>query len=261
LGPEARKARVLVLAQDDDSTRAVYHALAGEFPELSVILEDPVPRSRLLRRRMTKLGLGRVVGQVLFMSLVVPVLRFRGRRRLGMIRRQFHLDMSPMDGSVIRVPSVNSGQARRALREFNPQVVVVNGTRIICNETLCAVDAPFINTHAGITPLYRGVHGGYWALREGRPDLVGTTVHLVDQGIDTGGIIEQVTFPVTQRDSFVTYPYLHVAAGIPLLLRSVRRALGGSLQTTSGTPGLPSKLRYHPTLWGYLWGRVAEGVR
>ena len=92
-----------------------------------------------------------------------------------MIKRQFHLDISPVDGRVIRVPSVNSGKARRALREFSPQVVVVNGTRIICNETLCAVDAPFINTHAGITPLYRGVHGGYWALREGRPDLVGTT--------------------------------------------------------------------------------------
>jgi folate-dependent phosphoribosylglycinamide formyltransferase PurN len=35
------------------------------------------------------------------------------------------------------------------------------------------------------------VHGGYWALAENNPQLVGTTVHFVDTGIDTGEVIEQ----------------------------------------------------------------------
>ena len=50
-----------------------------------------------------------------------------------------------------------------------------------------AVPAVFLNTLAGITPSYRGVHGAYWALVQRQPDACGVTVHLVDAGIDTGG--------------------------------------------------------------------------
>jgi folate-dependent phosphoribosylglycinamide formyltransferase PurN len=146
------------------------------------------------------------------------------------------------------------------LRRLGPKVVVINGTRIISAETLRCVDATFINIHAGITPLYRGVHGGYWALAEGRPDLVGTTVHVVDSGVDTGTVLEQVRFTPSPGDSFVTYPYLHTAAGIAPLLRAVRRALEGTLQPRPAA-GVPSRLRYHPTLWGYLSTRIRRGVR
>ena len=44
---------------------------------------------------------------------------------------------------------------------------MINGTRIISKATLGCVPAVFINTHVGITPTYRGVHGGYWSLVEG----------------------------------------------------------------------------------------------
>ena len=78
-----------------------------------------------------------------------------------------------------------------------------------------AIDVPVINIHAGVTPRYRGVHGGYWALREGRPGLAGSTVHLVDPGIDTGGILAQATFTAGDADSIATYPLLHLACGSP----------------------------------------------
>ena len=41
--------------------------------------------------------------------------------------------------------------------------------------------------HAGITPQYRGVHGGYWAVVNNDPEHCGVTIHFVDKGIDTGG--------------------------------------------------------------------------
>jgi folate-dependent phosphoribosylglycinamide formyltransferase PurN len=137
----------------------------------------------------------------------------------------------------------------------------VNGTRIIGPKTLGAVECWFINTHAGITPAYRGVHGGYWALAEGRADQVGTTVHLVDGGVDTGPVIARRRFEVTPRDNFATYPYLHTAAGIPPLLDAVHQALTGSLAAAPAPAGERSVLRHHPTLWTYLrcrlWKQVA----
>jgi phosphoribosylglycinamide formyltransferase-1 len=259
---ETGAAPVVMLATDGPSTRIVYHALAADFPGLRVIVEEPVSRSLLLKRRARKLGVLPVLGQVAFMGAVLPVLRRAGAARVEAIRREYELDESPLpEDAVVRLASVNSPEARERLRALSPRVVVVNGTRIIGRETLRATDAVFLNLHAGITPAYRGVHGGYWALAEGRPELVGSTVHLVDEGIDTGTVVEQATFTPSSADSFATYPYLHTAAALPALKRAVRAAMDGTLRTRPAPAGLESRLRHHPTAAGYLAGRLLRGVR
>jgi folate-dependent phosphoribosylglycinamide formyltransferase PurN len=255
------RAEVVLLAVEGSSTRVVYHALRARFPGVCVVLEPPVPRSQLVRRRARRLGPWVTLGQLLFMAGALPLLRRRAESRVARIRAQWGLDEREIDGRVLRVPSVNSPEARELLRRLDPRVVVVNGTRIIGRETLRCVPAPFVNIHAGITPAYRGVHGGYWALAEGRPDLAGTTVHLVDEGIDTGTVLAQATFPVTADDSFVTYPYLHLAAGLPVLVDVVEQALRGELRPGPERTDLESRLRTHPTLWRYLRLRLSRGVR
>mgnify|MGYP003330073050 CR=1 FL=1 len=45
-----------------------------------------------------------------------------------------------------------------------PDVIIVNGTSILSQSVLDSCNALFLNTHCGITPKYRGVHGAYWAL-------------------------------------------------------------------------------------------------
>lgn len=253
--------KVVLLCGPGPSTNIVYHALTREFGEVDTVLEAVPTRWHLLRRRLRKLGVAVVAGQLPFQAALVPLLRRAGARRIQAIKREHSLDDAPISGPVTRVPSVNSDEARAVLQRLDPAVVVVNGTRIIERETLACIPAPFVNMHAGITPIYRGVHGGYWALVEGRHDLVGTTVHLVDEGIDTGGIIAQATFTVTPEDSFATYPYLHLTAGLPILMRSVRGLLDGTLQRDAPPEGLPSKLRSHPTIWGYVRARLRQGVR
>jgi methionyl-tRNA formyltransferase len=250
---------IVLLCTDGDSTHAVYNALRENFGEITVIMETPVSRRQMLERRMKKLGVMSVAGQVLFLLAVVPVLRRLSKRRVAEIKNEYKM-REGLPENIIRVPSVNSEEARQKLREIDPRVIVVNGTRIISRETLNCVNARFINMHAGITPLYRGVHGAYWALAEDKPDLVGTTVHFVDEGIDTGKIIEQVHFCVSKRDNFTTYPYLHTGAGIPALIRAVRQAINGEVAQQPENKDLDSKLRYHPTIWNYLnWRR--RGIR
>jgi folate-dependent phosphoribosylglycinamide formyltransferase PurN len=253
--------RILLLASEGPSSRVVYHALRREFGEVAVVLEDPVPRREFLRRRVARLGAVTVAGQVAFMTLALPLIRRAARARIDQIRQQHGLNDSAIPEPVERVASINTERARELIRSIDPSVVVVNGTRIIGREALAAIRGPVINTHAGITPLYRGVHGGYWALAEGRPELAGTTVHFVDEGIDTGNIIAQAVLEISPVDSFATYPYLHIAAGLPILLRAVRQALAGELTPRADLPELPSRLRSHPTLWGYVARRVARGVR
>jgi folate-dependent phosphoribosylglycinamide formyltransferase PurN len=252
------KKNIVLLCSNGDSTRAVYQALKEKFGEIAVIMEEDVPRSLFLKRRLKKLGFVTVFGQLIFMTAVVPILRALSRKRRDELKKELII---PEIENLVRIDSVNSESGRDELRKINPKIVVVNGTRIIGKETLQCVGAKFINMHAGITPLYRGVHGGYWALAESKPNLVGTTVHFVDTGIDTGNIIGQAFFEVEKRDNFTTYPYLHTKAGIPLLLKTVELALGENLNVEVKEPALPSRLRYHPTIWEYFYYLTWRGIK
>ncbi len=46
-----------------------------------------------------------------------------------------------------------------------------------------------INIHAGISPHYRGTDCNFWALYDNRPHLVGSTIHLLSEGLDNGPIL------------------------------------------------------------------------
>lgn len=252
--------RIVFLGQDGPTTRIVYNAIKTAYPTAHIVLEDPVPRTQLWRRRVAKQGVVKVFGQALFRLILVPILKRAGRRRTEEIKRRYRLNESPLINGVIRVPSVNSEELRQLLRELNPDVIVVNGTRIIGRDTLRATKAPFINIHTGITPAYRGTHCGYWAVAEGRPNLVGTTIHFIDEGIDTGPVIDQVSCHIDKTDSFVTYPYLQLADGLPLLLKAIQGSLNGMPASRRHEVSSSSKLCYHPTLWGYL-ARRTKGVK
>jgi len=157
----------------------------------------------------------RTAGQILFV-LFNRVIRWFSAQRIAIIKRSHGLDSTgyPAD-KVTTVESVNDEQVVEILQRIAPDAVVVNGTRIISERILAATDAVFLNTHVGITPRYRGVHGGYWALVSGDESHCGVTVHLVDAGIDTGGVLYQDTIEIGPDDNIDTYPFLQIAKAIP----------------------------------------------
>lgn len=252
---------IVLLCSDGDSTRAVYNALQEKFGEVSVVMEKPMSRLEMAKKRAKKIGYAKVFGQILFVVGVIPVLSRISRKRISEIKKKYNLKNDWGNAKIIEVGSVNSEQTRGILQSIQPKMVVVNGTRIIGKKTLECVDAVFVNTHAGITPLYRGVHGAYWALTENNRHLVGTTVHLVDKGIDTGNIIEQAFFEISDKDNFATYPYLHTVYGIPVLIKAVENCLDGKLEIDEKPNNLPSKLRYHPAIWEYVYYLIGKGVK
>ncbi|HYX70927.1 MAG TPA: formyl transferase [Terriglobales bacterium] len=252
---------IILMAGRSASTPVVYNFLRRHFSIEAVILEDRVPRRQFLERRARRLGWATVLGQVLFRACVVPWLRLTSRRRRRALEKEFGLDPSPIDpAKVIRVASVNSEEAMAALKKMDPEIVVVNGTRILSEQVLQSVSATFLNTHAGITPLYRGVHGAYWALVEKDLQACGVTVHRVDPGIDTGGILEQSLISPTPEDSFVTYPLLQLGVGLPLLKKAIEEVRAGGGKSRPAPAGV-SRLWSHPTLWEYLRNRVRLGVK
>jgi folate-dependent phosphoribosylglycinamide formyltransferase PurN len=253
--------RIVLLAGPGEPTYLVANYLTARYGDVAVIIEEPVPRVTLARRRARRLGWVEVAGQVAFVTVALPLLRRSSRARANEILAGAELSNRPVT-EVQAVASVNGPETAVLLGELDPTVVVVNGTRIISDAILRGIACPVINIHAGITPRYRGVHGGYWAMAEGRPDLVGTTVHLVDAGIDTGGVLARAFFTPEPADSIATYPYRHLADGLPLLAAQIDKVLAGQelVEAAPLADDERSVLRWHPTLWGYLRGR-RRGVR
>jgi len=60
-----------------------------------------------------------------------------------------------------------------------------------------------INCHAGKLPFYRGRNILNWALINDEKDF-GITVHFINEGVDTGDIILQRCYPITDKDNYAT---------------------------------------------------------
>ena len=246
--------RVLLLAGSGASTAIVAAALAERHPGLTLVREAPIPAHVQLRQRIRRYGLRVALGQALF-RLASPLLAWRQRDRAAALRRELAPVRAP-ELHVVEVDSANSPAAHAAIRAAAPAVVVVCGTRILSKSTLRTAPT-FVNLHAGLTPAYRGVHGGYWALVEGDRGNVGVTVHLVDPGVDTGAILGQTVVETTPADGFFTLPLLQLRAGLPLLVAAVDRLLDSAPAPMPAPPGSRSRQWSHPTLWQYL----SNGIR
>ena len=160
--------------------------------------------------------------------------------------------------TVLDVPSANSPEFLAALDRLKPAVVLLAGCRLLTRKTLAAMTCPVLNYHAGITPKYRGMNGGYWALATQNEENFGATVHLVDAGVDTGGVLHQVRGRPGPDDNIALYPLRLAALSRDICVRGVEDALEGRLAPK--TPDMPSKQWYHPTIWFYLWTGLTKSV-
>ena len=81
--------------------------------------------------------------------------------------------------------------------------VSMSFNQIFKNQIIKSTRGGIINCHAGKLPYYRGRNLLNWALINNESEF-GVTVHFVDEGIDTGDIILQKTFPITDEDDYST---------------------------------------------------------
>lgn len=247
--------KIILLASDCESSRWVYHALKEAAGIEAVILEQPVSKKELAKNRIKKTGFVPVMGQVLFSALVVPLLKLQSQKRKTYLVSKYGLNSSAINSSKIyRVNSVNDEGSLKAIQLLQPDIIVVNGTRIISKKILQSTNAIFVNMHVGITPYYRGSHGGYWALRNKDAGNFGTTIHLIDAGIDTGAVIKQVFIKPDKPDNFATYPVLQASVGIDALKEVLTNMVAGNYKTIKNSE--KGNMYYQPTLWQYLTGGV-----
>ena len=257
-GPQQAKPKIVILTAGGALSRVVVNGLVARLGPVVVIEEQPETKAQIIRRRVRLLGWPKAMSQAVA-GLFIRLLEPRRRGRISEILRDNGLDASARnDIEVHRVASMNGPQARQLLQSLDPAVVGVYGTRMLKASTLGSVSAPFINYHAGINPKYRGQHPGYWALASGDPNNAGVTIHLVDQGVDTGGVLYQARCAFVPKDTISSYQYVQAARALPLFARAIEDALAGRLDPRDVE--LPSRQWFPPTLGNYLSNGIWRGV-
>jgi folate-dependent phosphoribosylglycinamide formyltransferase PurN len=252
-------ARIAVLTAGGGLANIFVNKLAERFPGLVVLQEQGEDAAAIFRRRAKLRGWWNAMGQHLFTYYGLRVVSRLGKSRVNQLCADHGLARDLRPGIEVRhVPSVNSAECHAHLRALQPQAVAVYGTRLLRPQTLAAIDAPFINYHAGMNPKYRGQSGAYWALRQGDAEHAGLTIHLVDQGVDTGDVLYQARSSFTKADNFQTYHFAQMAQAVPLMIKALEDALAGRLAPYK--PDLPSQQFFMPTLWGYAWAGLTKGV-
>ncbi|MEY4532344.1 MAG: hypothetical protein RI926_113 [Actinomycetota bacterium] len=84
---------------------------------------------------------------------------------------------------------------------YSPDLVLCAGfMRILPANVVAALSPNLINMHPALLPLYPGAHAVRDALADGAT-VTGATVHIVDEGVDTGPVIEQVKVDITADDT------------------------------------------------------------
>lgn len=88
-----------------------------------------------------------------------------------------------------------------AIRGFDPALVCLAGfMRILTPEFLKAYPGRVLNMHPALLPAFPGLHAQRQALRYGVM-ITGCTVHLADEGVDTGPILLQRAVEVRKDDT------------------------------------------------------------
>ncbi len=257
-GTSASPSGVCVVTAGGPYPWIIINALGKEFGPIDVILEQPESRSSFLKRRARKVGWLSTAGQFGTMMLV-RLGKQRFAERIRRIVAENGLEEEPRpEHRIVEIDTLNSPAFLNTVKGLNPKVILLAGCRMMKPDTLAALDCPVLNYHAGITPQYRGMNGGYWAMASGDAGNFGGTVHLVDKGVDTGAVLHQARGTPARDDNLMTYAHRIAAISRDACIAAVRDALEGKLKpvATSG----PSRQWYHPTVWQYLWTGLTRGV-
>jgi len=103
----------------------------------------------------------------------------------------------------------------------------------------------FVNLHMSYLPYNRGSSPNYWSFQEKTPS--GVTIHLIDEGIDTGDILiqKQITFKPNENTLRTSYERLKYEIEI-LFIENYKKIINGDIspspQPKNGTIHFDSEL-------------------
>ena len=222
-------------------------------------------RATFLARWARRHGLARTVGQVLGRIYDRARNRALDERELGKLLQE-STDHATLEGSgvpVLETDSYSRPDTREAMRRLDPDIFIVHTKYIVGPSVRALAPVATIGGHPGVTPFYRGSYSPFWALLRGEPHMVGCTVFLLDDGIDTGPIVAQERVPIASgTDSHLTLAWKGMLRQAELQAQTIRRLDAGDCIPLTPIAEVPDGSYFGPpTLLDLLRYQRRQGIR
>lgn len=94
----------------------------------------------------------------------------------------------------ISVKDINSTVVENHLKSLNNTLLIYGGGGIIRQNIINACEIGILNAHLGLLPQIRGMNAAEWNVALNLPQAV--SIHFIDEGIDTGIVLEKVYYDV-----------------------------------------------------------------
>jgi methionyl-tRNA formyltransferase len=95
---------------------------------------------------------------------------------------------------VVPIGNIHDNDAARTLGSLQPDLILFGGIGIVGPGILAQAKVAVLNAHPALLPWLRGTGVVARAVERGIP--VGATCHIVDEGVDTGAILQRRLMPV-----------------------------------------------------------------
>lgn len=140
--------------------------------------------------------------------------------------------------AVICADNINSQIFADELKKLQPEFIVVSGGPILKPLIFNQAQRACINVHHGVAPWYRGGYTLFWPLFFRDYDRIGVTVHLINEGIDSGSLLAYGICPLDQHttEAGLTVAAVELAAKtlIPILATPADHEITGMAQQQKG---------------------------
>ena len=138
------------------------------------------------------------------------------------------------------------------IKAINPDVIVVVAFgQIIPSEIIHMPKYGCINVHASLLPKYRGASPIQWTVLDGC-EYSGVTTMLMDEGIDTGDILETATVKLDERETGGSLFDRLSLVGAKLLVETLDKAEAGQLHPVKQDDSQSSYVRMMDKSFGLM---------
>ena len=132
--------------------------------------------------------------------------------------------------NILLIKSYTCEECILQIKKLAPDLLIFAGMPIVSKEILSIPKIGTINGHLGLIPDYRGNYTVHWSLYNDA--TVGVTVHWVDDGIDTGPIINrQNVVDVQTKDSIESWLWSAEKVAAQLIADSVKHIVTNESNT------------------------------
>lgn len=141
-------------------------------------------------------------------------------------KRALELGLKTIDAE-----DVKSKEFHEAIKNLNPDLLVVVAFRILPVSILEIPSIGSVNLHASLLPKYRGAAPIHWSVIKGEKET-GCTVFFLNENVDEGEIITQSRTKIGENETTGDLYNRLKETGADLLVSAIDQIAEGSVQTT-----------------------------